>query len=157
MVNGGAAVIRNLPSQMRSRRIADTRKASGFRHLRRRSVSIGIVACEERLAARLTRHAHVSDEIIRCGACDATRRDAAVAVAIEDSAFVVDCDLIKIEQIPVLRASPLLPDPRHALNRIVRRGVDGPPGNAAVISSSDECIPFAWETICLVIAVNVGP
>src|SRR5439155_1073703 len=105
---------------------------------------------------RLARHAHEGGEIFgRCPG-DAPRADTAVAVSIQDSAFVIDRDFVEVEQVAVLVAAPLLPDAGHALDGIVRRGVDRDPGPAPVIGRGDERVPDPRETVRLVVAGHVG-
>src|SRR5439155_24146642 len=55
----------------------------------------------------------------------------------------------------VLVAAPLLPDAGHALDGIVRRGVDRDPGPAPVIGRGDERVPDPRETVRLVVAGHV--
>src|SRR5436309_2338212 len=129
---------------MRSRGIACARKAGwlwcrGF-------VYVYVVACENTLAARLARNAHEGVKIVSRRTGDAGPARTAVAVAIEHMAFVVDRDLVEVEQVAVLSAAALLPDAGHALDGIVGRGVDRCPRDTAVVSDGDERIRFDRET-----------
>src|SRR5207249_4563808 len=75
-----------------------------------------------------------------------------ITVTVEHSAFVIDCDFVKVEQVAVsiLTAAALLPNTCVVLNGIVRRGVDRDPGPALVIGSSDIRIPHTGEIPILV-------
>ena len=104
----------------------------------------------------MARDAHEGDEIVGCRAGDTAWGHAAIAVAIEHPAFAVHGDFVKVEKVTVLMAAALLPDAGHALNGIVRGGVDRRPGHAAVVGGGDERIPFAREAYRLVIARDIG-
>ena len=128
---------------MRTSGIARAGEARRFRRHGGSCIGVGIVAGEQGLAAALPRHAHVGGEIVRRGASDTTLGHTTIAVAIKDAAFVIDGDLIKVEQVAVGVASALLPNTTHALDRIVRCCVYRGPSLATVVSSGDE-----RDTIC---------
>src|SRR5207237_10078666 len=86
---------------------------------------------------------------------DAGWGHAAIAGALEQPAFAVHGEFVKVEKVRVLMAAALLPDAGHALNGIVRGGVDRRPGHAGVVGGGDERIPFARETYRLVIARDI--
>src|SRR5712692_7524775 len=137
---------------MRSRRIARSREARRFRCYR----FGGVEASEQALAAGLPRHAHEGSNFLGSCACDAALGHTAVAVAIEHPAFGADGDFVKVEQIAVLMGATLLPDASHALNGIIRGGVDRGPSLAAVVGGRDERVPFARETNGLIVAGRVS-
>src|SRR5438552_17050176 len=112
---------------------------------------------DDRLAAELSGHPHVGGEIIRRTPRDTAHRHATITVTVEDTAVVVDRDLIKIEQVAILMAATCLPDSAHVLHRIVRGSIDSSPGNTAVVGRGDVCVPFARETVGLLVTVYVGP
>src|SRR5207244_6791901 len=124
-------VVRNLPSQMGRGGIARTGEAGRLRHCG--FVYVWVVAGENTLAATLTRHAHVGVKIVGRRTGDAGPARTAVAVAIEHMAFVVHRDFVEVEQVAIVMAATLLPDTGHALNRIIRGGVDRCPGHAAML------------------------
>ena len=104
----------------------------------------------------MARHAHESHKIVRRSPSDTTCGHTAIAVAIEHPAFAVHGDFVKVEKVTVLMAAALLPDAGHALNGIVRGGVDRRPGHAAVVGGGDERVPFAREAYRLVVARDIG-
>src|SRR5213595_58400 len=53
-------------------------------------------------------------------------------------------------------AATLLPDAGHALYWIIWGGIDSRPGRATIVGGSDERIPFAWKTRCLVISGDIS-
>src|SRR5438094_7707740 len=99
---------------MRTGRIARPGQTGSFRRCRFYWVKIG----EQGLAAGLPRHSHKRDKIVGRCARDAARGYATVAVSVESAAMVVHGDFVKIEQIAVIVAAALLPDPSLALNGI---------------------------------------
>src|SRR5207302_4496733 len=154
--NGRATIIWNLPGQMRAGGIARAGEAWRFRRQRGSDVGVTIMAGEQSLSTALASHSHIGNEIIRGCAGNATCSYAAVAVAVQNAAFVIDGYFIEVEKIAICRSATLLPDAGHALHGIVRRGVNGRPRLAAVIGGSDESVPFAWKAVGLVVAVHVG-
>src|SRR5206468_8965086 len=137
---------------MGSGRVARTRQARGFCCNRFSRVQIG----EQALASRLPGNTHEGNKIIACCARDTTLSDAPITVSVENPPSVVYRDLVKIEQIAVVVAAALLPDPSLALNRIVRRRVDRHPRLTFVVSRRDERVPLSGETARLVIARPIG-
>src|SRR5438094_8367337 len=131
---------------MRTGRIARAGQAGSFRRCWFYRVKIG----EQRLATGLPRHAHERDKIIGGCAGDAPFSHAPIAVSVESAAMVVYRDFVEVEQIAVIVAAALLPDPSLALNGIVRRRVDRHPRLTFVVSSSDERVPLYRETAGLV-------
>src|SRR5207248_5745436 len=87
----------------------------------------------------------------------------AIAVAVEDAAFVIDRDLIEIQQVAVavFAAATLLPNAGMVLDGIVRRGVNRYPGAPLVVGGGDIGIPDALEISILVRAAGrigqIGP
>src|SRR5437868_4445529 len=81
-LNIGAAVIRDLPAQMRCQRIACTGKTCRLRRCRRSRVGLIIKSREQGFAAALARHSHVGHEIIRRTARDTLRLYAAITVTV---------------------------------------------------------------------------
>src|SRR5437879_10265732 len=132
---------------MRTGRIACPGQTRSFRRARFHRIKIG----EQGLAAGLPRHSHKRDKIIGRCACDAAFGHTSIAVAIENPASVVHGDFVEIQQIAVLVTATLLPNAGVTLNRIVWRSVDGYPGLTFIVSSGNEGIPFACETVCLVV------
>src|SRR5437867_3705507 len=137
---------------MRTGGIARAGQAGSFRRCWFYRVKIG----EQAPASRLPRNAHEGDEIIGGCARDAALSHAPVAVSVESASMVVHRDLVKIEQIAVIVAAALLPDPSLALNGIVRRRVDRHPRLTFVVSRSDERVPLPRETASLIIARPIG-
>src|SRR5205085_4057139 len=137
---------------MRTGRIARPGQTGSFRRCRFYRVQIG----EQGLASRLPGNTHEGDKIIARCARDAARRHAAVAVSVENASMVVHGDFVKIEQIAVVVAAALLPDPGLALNGIVRRRVDRHPRLTFVVRRSDERVPLSRETAGLIIARPIG-
>src|SRR5207248_1545675 len=111
---------------------------------------------EQGLAAGLPRHSHKRDKIVGRCARDAARGYATVAVSVESAAMVVHGDFVKVEQIAVVVAAALLPDPSLALNGIVRRRVHCHPRLTFVVSRRDERVPLSGETAGLIIARPIG-
>src|SRR2546430_10141142 len=132
---------------MRTGRIARPGRTGSFRRCRFYRDKIG----EQGLAAGLPRHSHKRHKIIGRCARDAARRHAAVAVSVENASMIVHGDFVEIEQIAVLVTATLLPNTGVTLNRIVWRSVDRYPRLTFIVSSCNEAIPFACETICLVV------
>src|SRR5579864_4293897 len=118
-------------------------------------VSVFASLFANKLMAGLARDAHVGDEIVRTGSANTASAHATIAVAIKNMTFVVDGDFVEVEQIALKVAAALLPNSGPGLNRVVRRGVDGGPGFAAVISRGDERIPAPGKTQSLVIAGDI--
>src|SRR5438094_7410122 len=137
---------------MRTGRIARAGQAGSFRRCWFYRVKIG----EQWLATGLTRHAHERDKIIGGCAGDAPFSHAPIAVSVESAAMVVYRDFVEVEQIAVIVAAALLPDPSLALNGIVRRRVDRHPRLTFVVSRSDERVPLPRETASLIIARPIG-
>src|SRR6266403_5733266 len=137
---------------MGSGRVARTRQARGFCCNRLSRVQIR----EQALASRLPGNTHEGNKIIACCARDAAFSHAPVAVAVENPAMVVHRDLVKVEQIAVIVAATLLPNPSLALNGIVRRRVDRHPRLTFIVSRSDERVPLSRETAGLIIARPIG-
>src|SRR6266403_456129 len=137
---------------MRTGRIARPGQTGSFRRCRFYWVKIG----EQGLAAGLPRHSHKRDKIIACCACDAALSHAPITVAVENPPSVVHRDFVKIEQIAVVVAAALLPDPSLALNGIVSRRVDRHPRLTFVVRRSDERVPLSRETAGLIIARPIG-
>src|SRR5256885_6995286 len=132
---------------MRTGRIARPGRTGSFRRCRFYRVKIG----EQGLAAGLPRHSHKRDKIVGRCARDAARRHAAVAVSVENASMIVHSNFVEIQQIAVLVTATLLPNTGVTLNRIVWRSVDRYPRLTLIVSSGDKGIPFAWETVCLVV------
>src|SRR5437016_9123824 len=132
---------------MSTSRIARPGQAGSFRRCRFYGVKIG----EQGLAAGLPRHSHKRHKIVGRCARDAARRHASVAVPVENASMVVHGNFVKIEQIAVLVTATLLPNARVTLNRIIWRSVDRYPRLTFVVSGGNEGIPFALETVCLVV------
>src|SRR5438105_3368384 len=107
---------------MRSSGIARAGQAGGFR--RDGFGGTRIKRSQQWFAAELARDAHEGAKIVGSRAGDARPTPAAVAVAIEHTAFVVDRDLVKIQQVAIVMAATLLPDAGHALDGIIRGSVD---------------------------------
>src|SRR6266404_4318486 len=137
---------------MRTGRIARAGQTGSFRRCWFYRIKIG----EQGLAAGLPRHSHKCDKIIGRRAGDAARRYASVAVSVENASVVVHGDFVEIQKIAVLVTATLLPNAASALNRIVWRSVDGYPSLTFIISSGNEGIPFALETVCLVVTWLIG-
>src|SRR5437879_3555117 len=114
---------------------------------------VWIKQCKDRLTAELSSHPHMRGEVVRCTPRDTADRHATITITIEDTALVVDRDLIKIEQVAILMAATSLPDRAHVLNRIVRGSIDSSPSNTAVVGRGDVCVPFAGKTVGLVVTV----
>src|SRR5207302_9922258 len=91
------AIIRSFPTEVSSSHIALTRQTGRLRRHRPDCVRVRVITLEQTLAAGLTCDTHESDEIIRAGASDTFCADAAIAVAIENVAFVINGDFVKIE------------------------------------------------------------
>src|SRR5438270_8122802 len=132
---------------MRTGRIARAGQAGSFRRCWFYRVKIG----EQGLAAGLPRHSHKGDKIIGRCACDAAFGHTSIAVAIENPASVVHGDFVEIQQIAVLVTATLLPNAGVTLNRIVWRSVDGYPCLPSIVGCGNKGIPFARETIGLVV------
>src|SRR5436190_22338659 len=105
---------------MRTGRIARPGQTGSFRRCRFYWVKIG----EQGLAAGLPRHSHKRDKIVGCCACNAARRDASVAVPVENASMVVHSNFVEIQQIAVLVTATLLPNAGITLNGIIWRSVD---------------------------------
>src|SRR5438445_10687445 len=132
---------------MRTGRIARPGQAGRFRRFRFYWVKIG----EQRLATGLPRHSHKGDKIIGRCACDAAFGHTSIAVAIENPASVVHGDFVEIQQIAILVTATLLPNAGVTLNRVIWRSVDCCPRLTLIVSGGNEGIPFACETVCLVV------
>src|SRR6266404_9629351 len=132
---------------MRTGRIARAGQAGSFRRCWFYRVKIG----EQGLAAGLPRHSHKGDKIIGRCACDAAFGHTSIAVAVENPASVVHGDFVEIQQIAVLMAATLLPNAGVTLNWIVWRSVDGYPCLPSIVGCGNKGIPFARETVGLVV------
>src|SRR5438309_3823251 len=132
---------------MRTGRIARAGQAGSFRRCWFYRVKIG----EQGLAAGLPRHSHKGDKIIGRCACDAAFGHTSIAVAIENPASVVHGDFVEIQQIAILVTATLLPNAGVTLNRVIWRSVDCCPRLTLIVSGGNEGIPFACETVCLVV------
>src|SRR5437588_7321279 len=132
---------------MRTGRIARAGQAGSFRRCWFYRVKID----EQGLAAGLPRHSHKGDKIIGRCACDAAFGYTSIAVAVENPASVVHGDFVEIQQIAVLMAATLLPNAGVTLNWIVWRSVDGYPCLPSIVGCGNKGIPFARETIGLVV------
>src|SRR5436190_22509013 len=137
---------------MRTGRIARAGQARSFRRRWFYRVKIS----EQRLAAGLPRHSHKRDKIIGRCACDAAFGHTSIAVAVENPAPIVHGDFVEIQQIAVLVTATLLPNAGVTLNRIVWRSVDGYPCLPSIVSRGNKGIPFARETVGLVVAWLIG-
>src|SRR5258708_422790 len=140
---------------MRGQRIAQTRKASGFRSRGTRRVRCAVHESEQTLATGLPGYTQARGEVIRCRACNTFFAHTAVAVAIKHAGSVVHRNLVEVEQVAIVMAAALLPDTSHTLNGIIRRGIYGRPGRTAVIGRGYEHIPLARKTIGLIVTVYV--
>src|SRR5438128_12026424 len=132
---------------MRTGRIACPGQTRSFRRARFYWVKIG----EQGLTAGLPCHSHKCNKIIGGCARDATFSHASVAVAVENASMVIDSDFVEIQQIAVLVTATLLPNAGVTLNRIVWRSVDGCPCLPSIVSCGNKGIPFARETVGLVV------
>src|SRR5437868_8938424 len=150
-----AAIVRSFPGQVRSSDITSSGQARWLRKQRCRRIGGCVVCRKQSLAASLTRHAHVSDEVIWTGACNTSGADTTVTVTVKNPAFVVDRNFVEVEQIALQVAAATLPDTGLALHRVVRSSVHGRPRFAAVISGSNEDVPTARIAESLVIAGDI--
>src|SRR6266851_9863186 len=108
---------------MRSQRIARAGKACGFRSQCARCVRRAVHESEQTLATGLSGHTHVRGGVIRSCAGNTFFAHTPVAVAIKHAASVVHRNLVEVEQVAIVMTAALLPDSRHTLNWIIRRGV----------------------------------
>src|SRR5437870_7435441 len=133
---------------MRTGRIACPGQTRSFRRARFYWVKIG----EQGLTAGLPCHSHKCNKIIGGCARDATFSHASIAVSVENASMVIHGDFVEIQQISVLVTATLLPNAGVTLNRIVWRSVDCYPALPSIVGRGNKGIPFARETVCLVVA-----
>src|SRR5439155_16901317 len=121
-------------------------EACSLRQNRGSGVSLRIKARKEALAPGLPGDALEGHVIVRRCATDTPRGDATITVAEEHTAFVIDRDFIKVEQVAIGLAAALLPDAGMVLHRIVWGSIDCHPGLTLIVGGRDKSIPLARET-----------
>src|ERR1700757_2677492 len=124
--------------------IARPGEARRFRYRRFYRIDQGRWVNDKRLAATLARHPHPRAAFVGgIITLNAGQAMTTVVIAIEHAAFVVDGDLVKIEQVAVsgFSAAAPLPGAGVVLNGIVGGGIGRDPGATFVVGRGDEDIP----------------